>query len=291
MISLSNGHSFDFCVASGALGFDGRGYFFEQPWRWLGMLRPREFTIITKTLTFAPRKGNLNMLTPWRCVQPIKDGWVNAVGLTNPGIQWWIKEIYQRTVSDGYKVIVSIAPESLIETESMIEDLNNLSNIVGVELNVSCPNTNRDETLEQIIQVTDLAYRKSRHPLILKLSYDQPYLEVIKAVDGKVEAFDLINSVAWKTISKDKPSPLAPYGLVGGVSGKRIRGYSREALMACNKLGCKTPVISGGGIDSLEEVKIRERLGASAFSFGSVFIKNPWLPNQIVKQWREECSK
>ena len=79
MIELNNGHKMDFVVASGALGFDGRGWWFEQPWRWLGILRPQEFTIITKTLTRFRREGNLKMWHPWTCVRPVKGGWVNAV--------------------------------------------------------------------------------------------------------------------------------------------------------------------------------------------------------------------
>lgn len=44
MINLSNGNEVDFLCASGSLGFCGDGWWWEQPLRWVGMLRPHEFT-------------------------------------------------------------------------------------------------------------------------------------------------------------------------------------------------------------------------------------------------------
>lgn len=94
MINLSNGNEVDFLCASGSLGFCGDGWWWEQPLRWVGMLRPHEFTIITKTLTYRPCKGNLNMAKPWKCVQLIPGGVVNSVGLTNPGYKNWIRDCW-----------------------------------------------------------------------------------------------------------------------------------------------------------------------------------------------------
>src|SRR3989338_3182405 len=94
MITLSSGHSFQFMAASGALAFDGRGWPWEWPLRWLGFLDPTLFTIVTKTLTRRPRPGNLRWSHPWSVVKPIGPlGIVNAIGLTNKGIEWWLKEI------------------------------------------------------------------------------------------------------------------------------------------------------------------------------------------------------
>lgn len=283
MITLSNGHQFEFCAASGALGFDGRGWWFEQPWRWLGLLRPEEFTVITKTLTFSPRAGNLKMWCPWRCIRPsIKRGWVNAVGLTNGGITPWM--IYADL---KYKTIASIAPNDVNETDLMIKMLNDRRDLVGVELNVSCPNVDH---AENTVQIAEAAVKQSRHPVIVKLSVDQPWLELVNALDGKVEAFDLINAVAWKTVMGDRRSPLSRYGLTGGVSGRPIKNLARQVLSEWAAMKFKTPVISGGGIDSYDEVKKRFRMGAAAVSFGTVFISRPWLPNQIVRRIKRETQ-
>ncbi len=68
MITLSNGHKLEYVVASGALGFDGKGWFWERPLVWLGLMRPDLFTIGIRTLTYHPRMyptSNLSWVRPW----------------------------------------------------------------------------------------------------------------------------------------------------------------------------------------------------------------------------------
>lgn len=288
MITLSNGHKMDFCVASGALGFDGRGYFWEQPFKWARILRPEEFTIITKTLTYHPREGNLKSWCPWRCVRIFNEGVVNAVGLTNPGYRHWIDKVYP-TIPPNYKIIVSIAPENLYEAREMVQRLNDLD-IVGIQLNPSCPNTEHDDSVDYITKLTRETSLNSVHPIILKLAYHQPFVKISIQTDSYVEAFELINSVPWKIVFNDEKSPLEKYNLVGGVSGQKIRFFAETALirMMTNRIAYKfkAPIISCGGIYSYKDVQERQRLGAEAWSFGTVFMKYPWLPNLIARKWR-----
>lgn len=282
MIELSNGHRFEYATASGAMGFYGDGWWFEQPWRWLGLLRPGEFTIIIKTLTSTPRKGNLNMWKPWQCVQLLQGGGaINAVGLTNPGMWWWLDGPYRYICKKGYKVIVSLMPETKDQAKEMAYVFNRATKIVGVELNVSCPNVSHDASVEHICGLTRAFCSVSKHPVILKLSYHQPYLDICQELQKTVEAFDVINTIPWPQMF-DMPSPLAKYGLVGGVSGLPIVRYAREAL-AKIKATVPVQVLSGGGIASLEETKLRFELGADAVSFGSVFMRYPWVPNRIIR--------
>ncbi|MBI5466174.1 MAG: hypothetical protein HY974_02715, partial [Candidatus Kerfeldbacteria bacterium] len=58
MIQLANGHQLEFLAASGSLAFDGFGWPWEQPARWLKFWDPSVFTVVLKTLTFDPRSGN-----------------------------------------------------------------------------------------------------------------------------------------------------------------------------------------------------------------------------------------
>lgn len=66
-------------VASGALAFDGLGWWWERPLVRFGLVKPELFTVVLKTLTRQPRKGNLRWWKPWDCVALIKDGAVNKV--------------------------------------------------------------------------------------------------------------------------------------------------------------------------------------------------------------------
>lgn len=293
-LKLPNGHEIDFLASSGALAFHCEGWWFEQPWRWLGLLRPRDLTIITKTLTYFPRKGNLKHWCPWRCVQRIEDGTVNAVGLTNPGYLWWIDNCYDYVVRKGYKVIVSVMPENNTEANNMAACLDFLPDIVGVELNLSCPNVDhRQSTIDDLVKMVEEFCILVRHPVIVKLGYEQPYLEICQRLEklgykdkGKVAAIDLINSVPWDIACPGETSPLAKYGLKGAVSGRRIIPFAREALAKVKIAGISIPVISGGGINSYAEVNYRMNHGADAVAFGSLFMDHTSYPNKIAKEWR-----
>lgn len=287
MIQLSNGYVFDYGCASGAMGFNGNGYFWEQPWRWLGALRPQDFTIIIKTLTYKPRQGNLRWYAPWRAVRlGDNESIVNAVDLTNPGYQWWCVNPYHYIKQKGYKVIVSIAPETIREVKEMVTAMN-LLDIIGIQLNPFCPNANHDRSTEHVCQIVETAIKLSKHPVIVKLTWQDDFLTICKCLDGRVAAFELINSVPFNIVYPYDVSPLVKYGYKGAVSGPPIKDYARRALRKVKEEYIRTPIISGGGIDSYEEAMLREEIGAEGIVFGSVFIRKPWLPNSIIKKLRQ----
>lgn len=290
MIRLTNSYCFDFACASGSLGFDGRGWWWEKPLRWLGYIDPNKMLVITKTLTMNPRKGNLRMYAPWRCVRLVSGGAVNAVGLTNPGIDRgrWLAS------RSPYCVAVSIAPETpqeAAEMSWMIRSVNHWMNIVGIEVNVSCPNTG--DVSSEVSHVAKIvrAATSAALPVMVKLGWTQPFLDICRELDGEVAAFDLINTMPWKTLCPTVPSPLANYGLEGGVSGELLRSFALAALFHVKDAGIRTPVLSGGGVLSLDDVRQRFDRGADAVAFGTLFLRRPWMPNKIICQWKEDREK
>lgn len=278
MIKLSNGYEFEFCCASGALGFDGKGYTWEYPFRWLRLLDTKAFTIITKTLTQYPRKGNLSWWSPWTCVRSLgNNNTVNAVGLTNPGLDHWRHNIYP-TIRQP--IIVSIFPENIYEAQSMAYSLSHCKNIIGIELNASCPNVGQ---CGPVVGMVYAIKKETNLPLIVKPSHEDA-VEICRLLDGKVDAFDLGQSVPWNK-RYNHLSPLNRYGYDGAVSGPSITHWCRNTLINCRRV-TKTPIISGGGIFDLEETKIRRELGADAIAFGTLFLYKPWAPNRIIKKWQ-----
>lgn len=284
MIQLSNGHAFEFMAASGALGFDGKGWPWEQPVRWLGLLKPELFTIVMKSLTLHPRKGNLKLWNPFHCVRLLKEGVVNAVGLTNPGVDAWLKNKYPAIEKSPWSFIVSIHGEKLEDYLELAKRLSACSKIKGIEINVSCPNTDNDlrhHTQEVIDTVAAISY-SCRFPLILKLSATHDYITIAQETAKYIEAIS-INSVPWGGIYPGKRSPLAKLG-GGGVSGKIAQSWTwkmaKEISQAVN-----VPVI-GAGVWDYEDVEKLFRLGCKGIAFGSVFIRYPWRPTLFVERWR-----
>lgn len=285
MITLSNGERVEFLTGSGALGFDGRGWWWEYPLRWIGVLNPHDFAIVVKTLTLRPRRGNLRWYAPWRCVRLIPGGTVNAVGLTNPGVDWWIRACYPRMRRMGLQIVVSVYPESVAEAQTFADKLRPLQ-LTAIELNASCPNVAHCEA-DAVPHVHSIAcaLRASGHPLIVKVGYDQPYVAIAQAVEGVADAIHAINAVPWRMVYPDRPSPLARLG-GGGVSGEPIRPFVREAVRRL-KEATQLPIIAGGGIYTLQDLQELWALGARAFSIGTLFLRAPWMPNRLVRAWRQ----
>ena len=294
MIRFSNGHEFEFVAAAGSLGFDGRGWWWEKPLRWAGIVDPSAFTVVVKTLTWQQRVGNLKMWCPWRCVRLVQpDGAVNAVGLTNPGFTWWTVH-HRHRLLQNVRYMVSIAPDDVSQAVCMTDTVARLPHpVVGVELNVSCPNSQHGLTMPKLITMVQAAKHAAdihRMPLVVKLGHLEA-LPMMQQLDGLgLAAFDIINTIPWHQVrlvseGKKETSPLAKYGLEGGVSGRPIRPHAEIALDLAKQAGIQTPLISGGGVMEYNDVAKRFGMGADAVAFGTLFLRRPWAPNQYVRRW------
>ncbi len=286
MIRLSNGHVFKYMVASGALAFDGKGWPWERVFVWLGLIKPELFTVVIKTLTRNPRAGNLRWWKPWTCVRLIPGGSVNKVGLTNPGIEWWCKNVGPHLDFQKFPIVGSIFGEEgeLMEMTEMLNDFD----LVGLEVNVSCPNTGHAmEMADRVVNTVKAVRFVSRHPIIVKVSADQDYLSIARGLVGIAEAIS-INSVPWKTVfTNGEQTPLWRLekqvgGGEGGVSGKPAQKHNWAAVEALARQG-SLPVI-GPSVMEFEDMDRVRKLGAQAVSFGAIHLRTPWKPTSFVQK-------
>lgn len=287
VITLSNGFALEFVAASGALAFDGRGWPWERPLRWVGLLKPELFTIVTKSLTLKPCRGNLRWWNPFRCVRLIRAGTVNAVGLTNPGIEWWMRQVYPRIVQSGWGFVVSISGENLQEYVEIVIRLKQkvaatFCSVKAIEINASCPNSPGElqQNTQAVVDTAKALKKISPWPLILKLSYAHDYVAIAKALECVVEAIS-INSVPWSVVFSDQSSPLKKFG-GGAVSGKRVQEFTWKMVAALAR-ETKIPVI-GASVWNYEDIQKLFDLGAKAIAFGSIFLRYPWRPTLFVQR-------
>lgn len=281
MITLSNGHRFSSMAASGALAFDGRGWPWEWPLRWLGLLDPKLFTIVAKTVTMEPRRGNLRWWNPLGCVRFLDGGAVNAVGLTNPGIRWWLSVAAPRAAALEYAMVGSITSDDVDELVAMATMMND-AKLVALEFNASCPNS-QSRLMHDADLVVEACRRlkvASKFPLLLKLSVAHEYKKIARATEGIVEAIS-INTVPWAVAFPMKQSPLAHLG-GGGVSGKLAQVWTWKVLKELT-VATTTPIIAPS-IWEYGDIETVRALGAQAVSFGSVFMRYPWRPTQFVRR-------
>lgn len=285
-IRLSNGHILKYVAASGALAYDGKGWWYDQPFRWAGLLQEDLFTVVMKTVTFRPRRGNYRWWKPWDVLRFIPDGTVNSFGLTNEGIDWLIRRVIPR-LDSTCRLVPSIfgEPEELAEMTKTLNDWD----FAAVEVNASCPNTESDDLLrnaEKVVRGFEAVRKNSRHPVIGKLSVAQDYGWIAEESTGLIEAI-AINSVPWQIAFPDRPSPLAHHG-GGGVSGKAAQPFTWKMVEELTK-ATKIPVIGPSVWEYSDIAKLRE-LGTRAVSFGALFLRYPWRPTDLVIMDKEEIG-
>ena len=299
MIDLSNGHSFEFMTASGALAFDGRGWWWDWPFVWTNRLDTSLFTKVIKSLTRHEKEGNRRWydILGCGCVRFIKDGTINAVGLTNPGISWWMENVAPH-VTREMNLVGSIFGDDK-ELVEMARRMDKVA-LVALEVNYSCPNTGHmSKDIEPLVRAVKLVDDATHHPVIIKLSVAQPYVAIVQELKGIAEAVSL-NSVPASIFFYDKSviSPLHCLG-GGGISGKAAQFWNWKAVEELAADG-SLPVI-GPSPWCYEDIGRLFNLRAKAVSFGAVHIPNfwkPWTwrnptkPTRWVRRWeREELAR
>src|ERR1700735_1684998 len=91
--------------------------------------------IVLKSVTRLPRLGNS---TPRLVHTPA--GMLNAIGLQNPGIDWYLEHEVPKYAARPCKVVGSVAGFSVDDYAYVCERLAARDEIAAIELNISCPN-------------------------------------------------------------------------------------------------------------------------------------------------------
>lgn len=289
MIRFSNGHQFEYMTASGAMAFDGRGWWWERPAYWSGAMDPRLFTNVLKTLTRNRIKGEYRWWNPLRCARLIKNGTVNAVRLSNPGIDGWEKKYAKRALGmmeRGVALVASILSSDLSDLAYLAVRLAEYP-FRAIELNFSCPNTadEIEKNSEHVVRGCEKVRDAIDLPIIAKVATTHDIEWITPRVVGAVDAFD-INSVSWKIVFPDQKSPLGHLG-GGGVSGFPAQKHNWPFAERLSQLS-DIPVI-WPSVWWYEDLKLlREKYNAPAVSFGARHIPWCWKPTQYVRRELKE---
>jgi dihydroorotate dehydrogenase (NAD+) catalytic subunit len=187
----------------------------------------------------------------------------------------------------------------LDETKGFIDLLWRLSNFkfrVGIQLNVSCPNTEH-KTLMMIKEALGFLscfqkIRKTGVPIDLKIGVADASLDFIKEIEasGLADCITCSNTIKyggmpekinWEEFFGQKGSPLKKYG-GGGLSGRPLLPIVIDWLKMVRDAGITMPIKGGGGILSLEDAKEVIGAGANAIEIGAVTILRPWRVESII---------
>ncbi len=247
--------------------------------------------IFLKGLTLHNRDGNLY---PRMAETP--SGMLNAVGLQNKGIDYFIENIYPRIKEYNTPLIINVNGSTVEDYIELTEKVNELDRIPAIELNISCPNVKEGGMAfgitcpgaEAVTREVRKVYSKT---LIVKLSPNVTDIsEIAKAVEGQgADSVSLINTLVGMAIDAEKRKPMLST-ITGGLSGPAIKPIALRMVWQVAK-AVKIPVIAMGGIMNATDVVEFILAGASAVQVGTALFKNPMIPLHIVEGLNEYLDR
>jgi len=240
----------------------------------------------TKSITVEPRRGN----EPPRLVET-PAGTVNAIGLANIGLEAFITEKISEIATLGTAVLVNVAGHSIDDYVRVCRRLDEIPEIAGIELNVSCPNVADGLTfgtdpalLARLMEAVRPVV--TRGVLVVKLSPNVTDIcETARAaVDGGADALSLVNTFRGMVIDIDKQEPVLANG-AGGLSGPAIRPLAIHLVHRVYREVARdaaVPIIGMGGIRTWQDAVEFLLAGATAVAVGTALFIDPTTPVQII---------
>ncbi len=240
---------------------------------------------ITKSVTLEPREGH-----PGPHTIQVPGGWVNAVGLRNPGVAAFIARDLPFLRTLGRPVIVSIAGHAAEEFATVAGLLSEDAGVAGLEVNVSCPNV--DDGLlfgtspEQTRALVSRVRATTRLPLFVKLSPNVTDITAIAAAAAAAGAdgLSLINTLQGLAVDPRTRRPLLGGG-IGGLSGPAIKPVALRMVWEVAQR-VRLPIIGMGGIATAEDAVEFLLCGAHAVGIATAVLDHPNAAAEITEGLR-----
>ena len=239
--------------------------------------------IIVKGTTLHSREGN-----PYPRMAETPQGMLNAVGLQNKGVHYFVEHIYPCIKNIGTNMIVNVsgsAIEDYAETASIIDGLDK---IPAIELNISCPNVKQGgmafgvtaRGAEEVVSAVRKVYHKT---LIVKLSPNVTDItEIARAAEaGGADSVSLINTLLGMAIDAERRRPVLST-ITGGMSGAAVKPIALRMVWQVSH-AVKIPVIGLGGIMNARDAVEFLLAGASAIQIGTANFIDPCVTVRVAE--------
>jgi dihydroorotate dehydrogenase (NAD+) catalytic subunit len=240
--------------------------------------------VVLKSVTRHPRLGNP---TPRLVHTPA--GMLNAIGLQNPGIDWYLAHDVAKFAQRPCAVVGSVAGFSVDDYAYVCERLAARDEIKAIELNISCPNVAHEgETFACDPKLTANVVRAARattdKTLIVKLSPNVTDIAAIarEAEAAGADALAVINTVRGMSVDVDAWRPRLG-NVTGGLSGPAIRPIAVLAVYEVAR-AVRIPIVGQGGIETGRDALEFFLAGASAVSIGTANFTDPRVPVRILDE-------
>lgn len=247
--------------------------------------------VFVKGTTIRERQGN-----DYPRMAETPSGMLNAVGLQNKGVDYFVSNIYPEIKDFDTNIIVNVSGSTIEDYVECSQKLVALEKIPAIELNISCPNVKEGgmafgTSACSAADVTKAVREVWNKTLIVKLSPNVTDItEIAKAVEGEgADAVSLINTLLGMAVDINKRRPVLST-VTGGLSGPCVKPIAlRMVWQTYNAV--KIPVIGMGGISSWQDAIEFILAGSSAIQIGTHNFIDPTISVKVVDGIKEYLDK
>ena len=238
--------------------------------------------IIVKGTTAEPRQGN-----PYPRMAETPAGMLNAVGLQNRGVNYFVDKIYPAIRSIDTAMIVNVGGSTVETYVECAEKIAALDDIPAIELNISCPNVKQGgmgfglcaASAAEVVRSVRRVYPRT---LIVKLSPNVTDItEIARAVEAEgADAVSLINTLLGMAVDAERRRPILST-VTGGLSGPCVKPVALRMVWQTAK-AVRIPVIGLGGIASWRDAVEFMLAGATAVQIGTSNFVDPTVSLKVI---------
>ncbi len=247
-------------LASGVLGYSAESF--------KRVIKAGAGAVVTKSVGIEPRVGYPNPT-----VVQAESGIINAMGLPNPGINYFMEEIQFTKTIMHEPLIVSVFGYSAEEYAQVAKKAVE-AGADAVELNVSCPHVKQTgseigtnpKILHEVVSAVKAQIKK---PLIVKLSPNVSDITEIAqvAVKAGADALTAVNTLKAIAIDTETQLPILS-NIRGGLSGPAMKPVALRCVYDIAEK-VDVPIIGCGGVSNWRDAVEFFLAGASAVQVGT----------------------
>jgi dihydroorotate oxidase len=247
--------------------------------------------IIVKGTTAEPRQGN-----PYPRMAETPAGMLNAVGLQNRGVDYFVDKIYPTIRSIDTAMIVNVGGSTVETYVECAEKIAALDDIPAIELNISCPNVKQGgmgfglcaSSAAEVVRAVRRVYPRT---LIVKLSPNVTDItEIARAVEAEgADAVSLINTLLGMAVDAERRKPILST-VTGGLSGPCVKPVALRMVWQTAK-AVRIPVIGLGGIASWRDAVEFILAGATAVQIGTSNFVDPTVSLKVIDGIAAYCER
>lgn len=247
--------------------------------------------VTLKSVTRQPRLGN-----DMPRISSTPAGMLNAIGLQGPGIEHFLAHDAPKLADVPTAVIASVAGFTVAEFADVASAMDGIPNVVAIELDVSCPNVDREGQCfaaepGSLCAVLEAVKRRVKLPVIAKLMPNVADLKPIAraAQEAGADALSLINAVRGMAIDVVRARPMLA-NVSGGLTGPAIRPIAVHAVWEVAQ-AVTIPLIGMGGIETGRDALEFLFAGATAVGIGTANFRDPLVHVRVLETIEAEMER